>query len=138
MSISEARAALIIFERQLTNQMIGRGDKKAAEKEKGNPMLTSVHDLAEQIFPTEEILGGTIPSTIAKLMLALCDRLIRAPGHGHQHSWIFSGQPALLSPQGRVHCGIHVKGGWRHWQKIVRLSCLRDSPGKKSRPSRSV
>lgn len=99
---------------------------------------TSVHDLAEQIFPTEEILGGTIPSTIAKLMLALCDRLIRAPGHGHQHSWIFSGQPALLSPQGRVHCGIHVKGGWRHWQKIVRLSCLRDSPGKKSRPSRSV
>mgnify|MGYP004569276541 CR=1 FL=1 len=95
-------------------------------------MLTSVDDPAKEVFPTEEILGRAVPSAIAKLMLALGDRLVRTSGHRHQDPGIFPGQSALLSPQGRVHRRIHVKGGRRHWQKVIRLPCLGDSPGKKS------
>ena len=94
--------------------------------DEGGLSASSIHDLAEQIFPTEEILGGAVPSAIAKLMLALGDRLVRTPGHGHQYPWVFPGQSSLLSPQGRVDRGIHVQGGRRHRQKIVRLSCLGD------------
>lgn len=56
MSISEVRAALIIFERQLTNQMIGRGIKKQRRKRKEircSPLSTI---LPNRFFPRRKFL----------------------------------------------------------------------------------
>jgi len=85
-------------------------DKEKERELDGINLLTFIDDFAKDIFPSEKVLRRTVPSPIAKLMLALGDGQIRATSHCHYHSRIFPGEFPLLSPQVRGDRWVHVQG----------------------------
>jgi hypothetical protein len=62
-------------------------------------VLTSIDDFSEEIFAAEEVLGGTVPSAVVELVLALVDGHVGTFGDGDQDARVFAHQAQLLPPQ---------------------------------------
>lgn len=94
-----------------------------------NNLPTFIDYFSEQVLCSREGSRRAVPTLIAKLMLALMNRVIGTFMQSHQKTWVFSGQTTLLSSQVTMNWWrIHVQNSRRYRRQIVRLTGFCKAP----------